>query len=72
MVAHRADVLAFARGDRFVCLTNLSLRPVSLPAGASLLLASTPLVDGRLPADATAWLRAPGPPSSIGRGARMR
>jgi alpha-glucosidase len=63
-----ADVLAFQRGDRFVCLTNLSSGPVSLPAGASLVLASAPLADGWLPVDATAWLRVPGSPDTTGGG----
>jgi alpha-glucosidase len=65
-----ADVLMFARGERFVCCANLSAEPVPLPADASLLLASAPLADGRLPVDATAWLRAPRPPAATegGRG----
>jgi alpha-glucosidase len=61
-----ADVLAFQRGDRFVCLTNASPSPVSLPAGALLVLASEDIVDGRLPVDATAWLHVPSPDSTGG------
>jgi alpha-glucosidase len=54
------EVLAFSRGDRFVCITNLSQVPVRLPADCSLLLASGPASGGLLPPDATAWLlRAP-------------
>jgi alpha-glucosidase len=62
------DVLAFQRGDRFVCLTNVSPRPLSLPAGASPLVASAPLVDGWLPVDATAWVRVPASSHSMGGG----
>ncbi len=42
-----------------MCISNLSAQPLSLPAGAELLLASSELIDGRLPVDATAWLRSP-------------
>jgi alpha-glucosidase len=38
------------------CVANLSPTPVELPAGATVLLASSPLTDGKLPPDATAWL----------------
>ena len=51
------DVLAFERGDGFVCLTNFSPSPIELPAGGSLVLASAELSGARLPSDATAWLR---------------
>ena len=40
------------------CVTNLSGQPVDLPPHAEVLLASGPLVDGQLPPDTTAWLRA--------------
>ena len=50
-------VLAFARGDRFASVTNLSAVPVPLPDDAALLLSSSPLDDGLLPPDSTAWLR---------------
>ena len=53
------DVIAFARGAGFMSISNLSTRPVTLPAGATLLLASSELVGGDLPVDATAWLRPP-------------
>ena len=51
------DVLAFQRGEGFVCVANLSRTPIELPAGAWVLLASTELTGGLLPSDATAWLR---------------
>ena len=50
-------VLAFARGDGFLCILNLSDSAVQLPGHAALLLASDPLEDGRLPSDTGAWLR---------------
>jgi hypothetical protein len=51
------DVLAFAREPGFGCLVNISDRPVPLPAGAGVLLASHPLDAGDpLPPDATVWL----------------
>lgn len=50
------DVLAFARGSGGTCVVNLSRDPVVLPASGSVLLASAPLVDGLLPADAAVWL----------------
>ncbi|HZR53375.1 MAG TPA: alpha-amylase family glycosyl hydrolase [Streptosporangiaceae bacterium] len=50
-------VLAFLRGRDFVCAVNYSAaEPWPLPAGASVLLASGPLPDGRLPADTGVWL----------------
>ena len=52
-----SGVLAFSRGLGFVSVTNLSGAPVELPSYTRLLLASTPLVDGLLPSDSTAWLR---------------
>jgi alpha-glucosidase len=51
------DVLAFARGDGFLCVTNLSDAPIELPSDCLLLLASSDLAGGLLPPDATAWLR---------------
>ncbi|MEY9850463.1 alpha-glucosidase [Leifsonia sp. EB41] len=50
-------VLAFARGDAFLSVTNLSAAPVALPAHAAILLSSSPLDGGMLPPDSTAWLR---------------
>jgi alpha-glucosidase len=50
-------VLAFAMGDKFICVTNFSPGPIELPADCSLLLASAELAGGLLPSDSTAWLR---------------
>jgi len=50
-----ADVLAFRRGDRFVCMTNMGDLPVSLPAG-EVFFASGPFDDGELPPDTTVWM----------------
>ena len=50
-------VLAFARGDGFVAVTNLSDGAIALPAGGEVLLASADLDGGNLPPDASAWLR---------------
>ena len=52
-----AGVLAFARGDGVVCVANLGSTPADLPLHEEVLLASSPLEDGRLPIDTTAWLR---------------
>ncbi|WP_348790162.1 alpha-amylase family glycosyl hydrolase [Leifsonia sp. NPDC080035] len=52
-----AGVLVFDRGERFVNVTNLSDAPVALPEHTAILLSSSPLVDGMLPTDSTAWLR---------------
>jgi alpha-glucosidase len=61
-LASEEQVLAFSRGDRFVSVTNMSGTDVTLPFYTEVLLASADIVDGRLPSDATAWLRrAPAP-----------
>jgi alpha-glucosidase len=52
-----SGVLAFARGDGFLCLLNLSDSAVELPRHDAVLLASDPLENGRLPSDTAAWLR---------------
>jgi alpha-glucosidase len=49
-------VIAFRRGAAFASVTNFSATPVDLPPTARILLASTTVEGGRLPADATAWL----------------
>lgn len=54
-------VLAFdmtAGGETVRVVANFSGIPVMLPAG-EVLLASEPLVEGRLPADASAWVKSP-------------
>jgi len=50
-------VLAFGRGDGFLCVLNLSDSAIELPGHAALLLASDPLENGRLPSDSAVWLR---------------
>lgn len=50
------ECLAFRRvGGRLSCVLNASAEPVALPGG-EVLLSSAPLIDGKLPADAAAWL----------------
>jgi alpha-glucosidase len=49
-------VLAFRRGDGFACVVNVSEQPAELPEHSEVLVASTPLADGRLPHDSAAWL----------------
>jgi alpha-glucosidase len=51
-------VLAFARGERFACIVNFGPQPVSLPAGADVLIASDHLRGGELPQDTSAWILA--------------
>jgi alpha-glucosidase len=53
------SVLAFARGERFVCLVNFGPEPVELPDGAEVLIASNELEGGAAPQDTTVWLRQP-------------
>jgi alpha-glucosidase len=61
------DVLVFARDPGFLCLVNLSAQPVPVPAGAQVLVASSPLAAGRaLPADAAAWLAWSAKPDEAG------
>ncbi|WP_329065117.1 glycoside hydrolase family 13 protein [Amycolatopsis sp. NBC_01480] len=51
-----AGCFAFRRGKGgLICALNTSASSIALPPG-ELLLSSSPLVDGRLPPDATAWL----------------
>ncbi len=51
-----ADVLHFARPGGWHVLTNFGTEPVDLPRG-EVLLSSVPLNNGRLPGEATAWIR---------------
>ena len=50
-------VLAFTREPGFGCWVNFGDDPVALPEGATVLLASTDLVEGRLARDSAAWLQ---------------
>ena len=50
------DVIAFTRGDRFVCIVNFGPHPVELPPGADVLIASAGLMDNALLQDTTVWL----------------
>ena len=55
-VASEPSVLHFERPGGVRCVTNFGAEPIALPAG-DVLLSSVQLADGRLPSDATAWLR---------------
>ncbi len=55
-------VLAFARGDRFACVVNLSAGAIDLPRHERVLLSSAPLDGGRLAPDSAVWLRLPSSP----------
>jgi len=56
--AYGAGVLAFERDPGFVCVVNMSAEDVALPAGTTLVLASSPLADPTtLPPETTGWLR---------------
>lgn len=48
-------VLHFVRPNGWQSVTNFGHEPVDLPAG-TVVISSSPLVDGRLPADTTAWI----------------
>jgi alpha-glucosidase len=50
------DVVAYTRGERFCCFVNFGPEPADLPQG-EVVLASAPIVDGRLVGNAAAWLR---------------
>ncbi len=49
------DVLHFVRPNGWHCVTNFGTTTVELPAG-TIRLATSPLVDGRLPGESTVWL----------------
>lgn len=51
------SVLHFKRPNGWQSITNFGSKPVKLPKG-KLLLSSAPLVDGKLAANATAWIQA--------------
>jgi alpha-glucosidase len=51
-----AGCFAFRRKEGgLICALNTSASPIALPPG-EVLLSSTPLTDGKLPADSAAWL----------------
>jgi alpha-glucosidase len=50
------EVIAFTRPGNFACYVNFGA-PIELPAGAQVLLASTPLEGNKLPTDTAVWLR---------------
>ncbi len=52
-------VLSFSRGEQFKCLVNFGPRPVELPKGSDVLIASNELEGGALPPDTTVWLYRP-------------
>jgi alpha-glucosidase len=56
------EVLVFGRGDAasgdsVVCAVNLSAEAVDLPEHTEIILASGPLIDGKLGTDTAVWLR---------------
>jgi alpha-glucosidase len=51
------NLLHFVRPNGWHSITNFGAKPVKLPKGR-VLLSSLPLVDGKLPANATAWVQA--------------
>jgi alpha-glucosidase len=55
-VEYGDEVIAFTRGERFVCIVNFGPDPVELPAGADILVGSAALVGDALPQDTTVWL----------------
>ncbi len=51
-------VLAFRRGPHFTSVTNFTDAPVAVPAelaDATVVVSSTPVADGRIPANTTTW-----------------
>ena len=50
------NVMHFARPNGWHCVTNFGDKPVALPKGR-VMLTSLPLVQGKLPANATAWVQ---------------
>jgi alpha-glucosidase len=50
-------VLAFARGETFACVVNLSSGAVDLPCHEAILLATGAVADGRIEPDTAVWLR---------------
>ncbi|MGV8909447.1 MAG: glycoside hydrolase family 13 protein [Propionicimonas sp.] len=50
------NALAFRREPGFECWVNFGSEPLALPEGATVLLTSDALSEGKLPADTAAWL----------------
>ena len=50
------DAVAFERSGGWICVTNFGSAAIELPLG-EVVVTSTDLVAGRLPADSSAWLR---------------
>jgi alpha-glucosidase len=50
--------IAFEREHGLLCLVNVDAEPFELPAHKAVLLASQPVIGGRLPPDTTIWLQA--------------
>ncbi|MFM6980214.1 MAG: glycoside hydrolase family 13 protein [Micrococcales bacterium] len=50
------NVLHFKRENGWQSITNFGSKPVKLPKG-EVLISSLPIVDGKLPANATAWVK---------------
>ncbi len=50
------DVIAFTRGEGFLCIVNFGSQPLELPAGADVLMGSAELVGDTLSQDTTVWL----------------
>ncbi|HET9061130.1 MAG TPA: glycoside hydrolase family 13 protein [Acidimicrobiales bacterium] len=50
------EVIAFKRGESFVCIVNFGSQPLELPKGADVLLGSAELVGDILSQDTTVWI----------------
>jgi alpha-glucosidase len=50
------DLIAFTRPGNFACYVNFGA-PIALPVGSEVLLASSELIDGKIPTDTAIWLR---------------
>jgi alpha-glucosidase len=50
------DLIAFTRPGDFACYVNFGA-PIALPVGSEVLLASSELIDGKIPTDTAIWLR---------------
>lgn len=52
-----ADLLAFSRGDGFICVANFSSQTLPLPVKHQVLVASEAVSGSGLPANSAAWIR---------------